>query len=50
MFNCPFDGKYCSGDYMGQDGLCDADTLPVWKYQEEDCKKAKEEAQKGLTQ
>jgi len=29
-------------DYLGSDGLCDADTLPVWQYQNKECKKAKE--------
>ena len=47
MFKCPFEGEKCSGDYMGQDGLCDADTLPIWEYQEEECKKAKEQASKS---
>jgi len=44
MFICPFNGEKCSGDYMGQDGLCDADTLPVWEYQDDECIKAKPQA------
>ncbi len=41
MFKCPFEGSYCEGDYLGQDGLCDADTLPIWERQEQECKDAK---------
>jgi transketolase len=42
MFKCPYEGKHCMSDYLGSDGLCDADTLPVWQYQNKECKKAKE--------
>jgi len=45
MFKCPFNGAKCQGDYMGQDGFCDADTLPIWEYQKEECKQAREVSQ-----
>lgn len=41
MFKCPFEGDRCGSSYMGQDGFCDADTLPIWEYQDKECKEAK---------
>lgn len=33
---CKVNGKYCEGDWMGQDGLCDC----MFEFPDERCKEA----------